>query len=66
MRHENQTITFLCLLILISLFNGLSVITITTNIEHMRNRVEGGVGGGRVLLQFHGIVETLEENKAPQ
>ena len=26
--------------------------------------MEGGVEGGKVLLQFHCMVETLEENKA--
>ena len=36
------------------------------HIEHTRNRVERGVGGGRVLLELHGIVETLEGNKATQ
>ena len=28
--------------------------------------MEGGVGGGRTLLQFYGIIETLEENKVIQ
>ena len=34
--------------------------------EHTRKRVDVGVGGGRFLLLFHGMVETLEENKATQ
>ena len=40
------------------LFNWLSVITDTLNyhfLEHTHNRVEEGIGGGRVILQFYGI-----------
>ena len=51
-------------IIMIFLINSLSIITDTLNyhylIEHTRKRLKEGVGGGSVLLQLHGMVETSE------